>query len=191
MAVTKRRSTSTRKRRRKTTTTTPRKRRRRTTKPKGFLSEFMSPTEANAGFKATTSGLVGGGLFYGYHHLVEDNSPQWSSEVKNGIGVLAGFLIATKGKRPNTGAGMAGAAIFNYLGEQGFLNDNSTQMARMQYAQNLQNLPQTLSDDEMMYLAQQEQDMYLAQGQDNNNNMYLANQGGYQVSYAPNFAGTA
>lgn len=171
MAVTKRRKSTSRRTpaRRKTMSAAPRRKRRRT-KPKGFLSDFMNPAEAKAGFQSTTSGGVGGALMYLYNHFVQDNA--WSSEVKNGIAVLGAFGLATIGKKPNTGAGMAGAAIFNYMLEQGFLASGSSQVNRVRYADPLQNLPTALSEGDMMQLQ---------------DNMYLADNGGaYDVGYYPN-----
>lgn len=184
MAVTKQKRTQSKRRTPAKRKTTTKRRRRRMTKKKGFLSEIMTSTESKAGFQATTSGMIGGGIGYLYNHFVEDNN--WSSEVKCGLGALGGFLIASMGKRPNTGAGVAGSMTMLYMLEQGFLNDGaSREMKRINYADPLTNLPETLSEDEAMYL--QQNGMYLQQ--DDNGNMYLADENGYQVDYAPQFGG--
>ena len=142
-----------------TTRTTPTRRRRRT--KKSMLSDFMSPTMAKAGAKATISGAVGGA---GAGLLSKLLPATYTEKQKGGIQILAGFLTTTLVKLPNVGAGMSAIGMYNILTDAGFLSD-SGEYDSMSYAEDIEMLPPVLSEAEGMYL--QEQD-----------GMYLQDQGG-------------
>jgi hypothetical protein len=156
-------------RRRSTVAKRPAVRRRRPAK-KGLLSEMFSPVGAMNGAKTLLSGAVGGlgaGLL---GKLVPATTTPEMKAVYTGI---AGFGAATLLKMPNVGAGMAAVATFQLFQAKGMLSED------FEYAEDLQALPMVLSEDQAMFLAQN--NMYLAE----DGNMYLAENSGYGVGYFP------
>ena len=129
---------------------TPAKR-RKTTKKKGMLSA-MTGVEARNAFRSMASGAVGGTLYLVYEDQV-DLGVGSTPEKKGAIAVLGAYVLATMGKRPNTAAGIVGAAAYDFFKTKGLLEDSSdTQMKRMNYADPLKNVPIQLSDNQMLSL---------------------------------------
>lgn len=174
---TKSRPKSSVRRRRTTMSAAPRKRRvrRRKSTKKGFLSAVG--TETKAAFNSMVSGSVGGGLYLLYEDQTADAG---MTPEKKGLWALAGaYAVTVMGGKPNVGAGIMGAAAYDYFKTKGLLGDESEQMRRQQWADPLQNVPVMLSDNEM----------YLAAGGDPNfalsqSNMDLAD------NYLPAYADT-
>ena len=128
----------------------PVKKRKRATK-KGFLSQIGGVDGRNA-FKSMASGAVGGTLYLVYEDQVDLGAS--TPEKKGAVAVLGAYFLATMGKRPNTAAGIVGAAAYDFFKEKGLLGDPAdVQMSRVEYADPLQNIPTMLSDNDM-YLAQ-------------------------------------
>ena len=168
--------------------TTIRKRSRR----RSGLSEIITNLEAKAGFNIVLNGAAGGLAFYGLEELFPASMPSktrllWSAAVA--------FGVATIGKAPYVGAGIASVTAYKALVEMGLLNDDA-------YADPLEQLPMVLDAegnpmmlndhnqqtggmylDENGYYLNEEGAYYL----DENGN-YLQ-QSDYQVDYAPNFSG--
>ena len=91
----------------------PKRRRKRTPAKKGFLSDFGSVQNQNT-FKSMLSGAVGGGLYLVYEDQVsfgEETSP----ERKLLFASLGAYAFSIMGKRPNTGAGIMGAAAYDFF----------------------------------------------------------------------------
>lgn len=148
-APTRRRTTKAK----KTTTT---RRRRRATKNKG-LSDFFTNAQAKNTMSNMANGAVGAGIYYAYKEKVElqNDTPE-----KRGVIAAAGaFLVGATMGKANIASGIIGAAAFDYFSAKDFLNDPMpTEMARQQYVNEqtfYDNLPETLSDGEMMNLADQ------------------------------------
>jgi len=138
---------------------TPVRRRRRATQKKGFLSDLTSAENRNA-FKSLASGAIGGGLYAVYDEHVNLNGA--TTEKRALFAGIGAYVIAVMGKRPNVAAGILGAAAADFIREKDLLSDApDTQMARMSYADPLQNIPIMMSDDQM-YLAANGSDMNLA-----------------------------
>ena len=156
--------------RRAYTKTTPTRRRRRA--KKSMLSDFMSPTMAKAGAKATISGAVGGA---GAGLLSKLLPSSYTEKQKGGLQILAGFLTTTLVKLPNVGAGMSAIGMYNILTDAGFLADGGDYES-MDYAEDIEMLPPVLSEQEGMYL--QEQDGMYLQDQ---NGMYLQDDNPFSV----------
>lgn len=159
---------------------TPRRRRRRTTKKKGFLSDFTSVENRNA-FNTMVSGTVGGGLYLVYEDQVTISGT--TPEKKVGLAVLGAYFIGVMGKKPNVSAGVMGAAAYDFFKAKGLLQDNMdlqdpayNQMMRQNYADPLENVPLTLSDDAMMLAQSGQMSLQDAEELDN--------------SYLPNYADT-
>jgi len=161
--------------------------RRRRPAKKGMLSS-MTGAEGRNAFRSMVSGAVGGGLYLVYEDQV-DLGTNSTPEKKGALAVLGAYVLATMGKKPNMAAGITGAAAYDFFKEKGLLNDpGDVQYSRMEWADPLQNVPMTLSDDQM-YLAQGGafgDDMYLAE-----NDMYLAaDQYEDMNEYQPDYAAT-
>lgn len=135
----------------------PAKRKRRSpAKRKGFLSA-MTGAEGKNAFRALASGGVGGTLYLIYEDQVDLGTTTNIPEKKAAIAIFGAYLLATMGKKPDTAAGIAGAALYDFFKTKGLLSDASgTQMARMNYADPLKNIPEQLSDNDM-YLMQSNQ----------------------------------
>lgn len=157
----------TRKRNRSTTTTT-RRRRRTTTRSKGLLSELWNPAMAQGGFKATASGAAGAGLTVLIDKGTQSLQPGWRHAINFG----GAFVMATLGKLPNTGAGMAGAALVLALQDAGMLSEGGYLEA--DYADPIESLPAVLNEngEPMDYLSEADE-------------MYLNEQGVYSLGYYP------
>jgi len=141
--------------------TTPAKKRKYTPKKRGMLSA-MTGAEGRNAFRQLASGVVGGGLYLIYEDQV--TIPGSTPEKKAVIAVVGAYILATMGKRPNVASGIIGAAAYDFFKVKGLLSDSAdTQMKRMKYADPLQNVPVSLSDDAML-LAQSGQ-MNLADAQ--------------------------
>jgi len=132
---------------------TPMKRKRSSNpRKKGYLSA-MTGVESRNAFRSLASGTIGGGLYLVYEDQVDLGTGS-TPEKKGAIAAIGAFVLATMGKRPNVAAGIIGAASYDFFKTKGLLSDSSdTQMARMQYADPLQNIPIQLSDNQM-YLTQ-------------------------------------
>jgi len=192
-------TTPVKRRKRRTAKAAPRKRRRTTLKKKGMLSELFNPMMASAGFKSTLSGAVGGGAA----GLLENMFPETMNEKTRSYWLIGGgFLLATVGKVPNVGAGMAGVGTYQLMGASGYLGEHDENEDFM-YAEEIENLPPVLDENGMDSLQEeeeyyeedmeddlldeddylQEEDDYLQDEQD-----YLQ-EGEYGVGYYPNFGG--
>jgi len=165
--------------RRRNATTTPTRRRRRTTKKKGFLSEISSVENRNA-FSTMVSGSLGGLGYLVYEDQVTITN--MTPERKGGLAVLGAYFVGVMGKKPNISAGIMGAAAYDFFKAKGLLQDDYlqdpayTQMQRQAYADPLQNVPMTLSDDAMMLAQSGEMSLQEASDMDN--------------SYLPDYADT-
>ena len=149
--------------------TTPTRRRRRA--KKSMLSDFMSPTMAKAGAKATISRAVGGA---GAGLLSKLLPATYTEKQKGGIQILAGFLTTTLVKLPNVGAGMSAIGMYNILTDAGFLSEGGDYES-YNYAEEIEMLPPVLSEQEGMYLQEQE-GMYLQ-----DSGMYLQDDNPFSV----------
>jgi len=135
-------------RRRRTLSAAKPKRRRRSTRKKGFLSAMGA--QASSAARSMGSGAVGGGLYALYEAKIDMTT--WTPEKKGMFALLGSYVLTVYGSKPNVGAGIAGAAFYDYAKTTGLLGDESEQMNRQQWADPLQNVPVMLSENEM-YLA--------------------------------------
>jgi hypothetical protein len=158
---TTRRKTAAPARRRRTTAKAP-VRRRRATK-KGLLSEMFNPAMASGAAKTLLSGAVGG---LGAGLLGKVLPATTSVEMRAGYTLAAGFLTSTVFKLPNVGAGMAAVAVKELMSAKGLLAEGAN------YANGLDSLPMVLNENEALYLQE-------------NNEMFLAENYGYDVGYYP------
>jgi hypothetical protein len=149
-------------RRRRTTTLKAAPRRRRTTK-KGLLSELTNPAMVQGAAKTLLSGAVGG---LGAGLLSKVLPASTSQEMRAAYTLGAGFFTSTIFKLPNVGAGMAAVAVRDLLSAKGLLAEGAN------YANSIDSLPMVLNEGEAMYLQE-------------NSDMYLAEDFGYNVGYYP------
>lgn len=157
----------------------PVRRRRRSTAKKGFLSQIGGVESRNA-FRSMASGAVGGTLYLVYEDQVDIQN--MTPEKKGAIAAVGAYFLAVMGKKPNTAAGIVGAAAYDFFKVKGLLNDPmQTQMSRINYANDLSNIPEMLSD-EQMYLASDDMDLQ--------DDMYLAEDMYLQDQYLPDYAAT-
>lgn len=162
--------------RRRNASKSPVRRRRRTTKKKGFLSEFGG-VEDKAAFRTLVSGTVGGTAYLIYEDQVDTAS--MTPERKGLLAVVGAYAIARLGKKPETAAGVVGAAAYDFFKVKGLLGDGAgVQTDRMNWADPLNNVPVSLSEDEMLYLSQ---------GGDPN---LLLSENNAEEQYLPNYAAT-
>ena len=137
-------------------------RRRRTTK-KGLLSELTNPAMVQGAAKTLLSGAVGG---LGAGLLNKVLPATTSQEMRAAYTLGAGFFTSTVFKLPNVGAGMAAVAVRDLLSAKGLLAEGAN------YADSMDSLPMVLNEGEAMYLQE-------------NSDMYLADDYGYNVGYYP------
>ena len=170
---------------RKTTTAVTRKKRRSPAKKKGLLAglgDFGSVENRNT-FRTMVSGSVGGMLYQIYDAQV--TIPAETPEKKLLYAAAGAYLLSMMGKKPSVAAGALGAATYDFFKEKGFLADGplSSQVGRQQWADPLQNIPVTLSDNQMMSLqaGMHDNGMYLQ-----DDNMALQD-GQYLPDYAPTY----
>jgi len=149
--------------RRRRTTAKAAPRRRRTTRSKGLLSEMIKPAQVQGAAKVLLSGAVGG-LGAGLLNKVLPAST--SVEMRAAYTLGAGFFTSTVFKLPNVGAGMAAVAVKELLNAKGLLAEGAN------YADSMDSLPMVLNENEAMYLQE-------------NNEMFLAEDYGYNVGYYP------
>lgn len=165
MAVRKRKSTARRTsapRRRRTTMKAP-VRRRRTSRKKGLLSEVFNTASATGGAKVLISGAAGG---IGAGLLGKVLPVSTTVEMRAAYTLAAGFVTSTLLKLPNVGAGMAAVAVRDLALSKGLLSEGYS------YADSMSSLPMVLNENEAMYLQE-------------NSDMYLADDYGYNVGYYP------
>ena len=149
--------------RRRRTATKAAPRRRRSTSKKGLLSEMFNPAQAQGAAKVLLSGAVGG-LGAG---LLQKVLPATTSVEMRAVYTLgAGFVTSTAFKLPQVGAGMAAVAVRDLLNAKGLLAEGAN------YADPMDSLPMVLNEGEAMYLQE-------------NNDMFLAQNYGYDVGYYP------
>ena len=160
--TTARRKTTAPARRRRVTTMKAAPRRRRTVK-KGLLSELTNPAQVQGAAKTLLSGAVGG---LGAGLLNKILPATTSVEMRAAYTLGAGFLTSTVFKLPNVGAGMAAVGVSNLLSAKGLLSEGAN------YASEMDSLPMVLNEDEAMFLQE-------------NNDMFLAEDYGYNVGYYP------
>jgi hypothetical protein len=137
-------------------------RRRRTTK-KGLLSELTNPAMVQGAAKTLLSGAVGG---LGAGLLNKVLPATTSQEMRAAYTLGAGFFTSTIFKLPNVGAGMAAVAVRDLMSAKGLLAEGAN------YADSMDSLPMVLNEGEAMYLQE-------------NSDMYLADDYGYNVGYYP------
>ena len=137
-------------------------RRRRTTK-KGLLSELTNPAMVQGAAKTLLSGAVGG---LGAGLLNKVLPATTSQEMRAAYTLGAGFFTSTIFKLPNVGAGMAAVAVRDLMSAKGLLAEGAN------YADSMDSLPMVLNEGEAMYLQE-------------NSDMYLADDFGYNVGYYP------
>jgi len=130
------------------------------------------------------SGTVGGALYQIFDAQV--TIPAETPEKKLLYAGLGCYLLSMMGKRPQVAAGAMGAAAYDFFKAKGFLEDGpwGSQVSRQQWADPLQNIPVTLSDDQAMSLqaGMHENGMYLQ-----DHNMNLQDAGG---QYLPDYYAT-
>jgi len=114
-------------------------RRRAPVRKKGMLSEMFNPAMAQAGFKSTLSGAMGGGIAALMDKFIPAPDPNVSALYK----LAGGFVMATMGRVPNVGAGIAGVGVYQLIQNSGMLNDDSN----VSYAEDLELLPIVMNDD--------------------------------------------
>ena len=159
---TTRRKTAAPARRRRTAAKAP-VRRRRSTAKKGLLSEMFNPAMATGAAKTLLSGAVGG---LGAGLLGKVLPATTSVEMRAAYTLGAGFFTSTVFKLPNVGAGMAAVAVKELMSAKGLLAEGAN------YADPMDSLPMVLNENEAMYLQE-------------SNDMYLAEDLGYNVGYFP------
>jgi hypothetical protein len=151
MAARKRAATPARRRkraatpaRRKTTT------RRRTTRRKG-MGDLFSRNEAQAGFEM----LVGVGAGYVLAEqggkFLNPNGDKNLLEIAAKIG--GGFLVATTGRMPNLGAGIAASGVKKILEKNQGLADNGQKVQYLAEQPQIRKSNYVLADNGEMYLA--------------------------------------
>jgi hypothetical protein len=160
--TTRRKSAAPARRRRSVAKAAPRRRRRSTSK-KGLLSEMFNPAMASGAAKTLLSGAVGG---LGAGLLGKVLPATTGVEMRAGYTLAAGFITSTVFKLPNVGAGMAAVAVKELLTAKGLLAEGAN------YADSIDSLPMVLNEGEAMYLQE-------------SNDMYLAEDYGYNVGYYP------
>lgn len=165
---------------RKRNSSKPTRRRRTTRRRKKGLLSMPSQAESRAAFRSMASGTIGGGLYLIYEDQVDLGSGS-TPEKKGAIAALGAYFLSTWGQKPNVAAGVMGAAAYDFFKEKGLLEDSAaTQMKRMNYADPLSNVPIMMNDDQM----------YLAQGGAQGEDMYLQESGPFAEGYQPHYADT-
>jgi len=168
----------------------PRAKRKPSRRRKG-LSEIITNLEAKTGFNNVVNGAAGGLIAYGLDDILPNSMNNrmrllWTAAIA--------FGVATVGKAPYVGAGIAGVAAYKGLIEMGLLNEKP-------YADPLEKLPMVLdAEGNPMMLDQSPETggMYLDEEGyylDENGELYLDENGNYlqeasyQVPYATDFSG--
>lgn len=151
-----RKKTTTR-RRSTTMSAKPRTVRKISRKKGGLLSELYNPKMAKAGATASLSGAVGGA---GYG-LMSKFMPEATITKKLGFGLIGSFITATVLQKPNLGAGISGAAVFDAMQQNGMLAENS--MRNHKYADKIKSLPMVLDENGNELFLSQDDNMYLSE----------------------------
>lgn len=88
------------------------RKKRRAHKPKGMLSEMMSPERAQKTAGAIISGAIGGGAINVASKLIPN---KWGNGARVLTGALLSFTTGVVFNMPNLSAGMAGATAYQIL----------------------------------------------------------------------------
>jgi len=145
-----------RRRRSATLSAKPRARKKVTRRKKGMLSELFNPAMAKAGATSVLSGGVGGA---GYG-LMTKFLPEASVTKKIGFGMVGSFITAVLLQKPNIGAGISGATVFDAMKTQGMLAEN---MTAHKYANQVKSLPMVLDENGNELLLSNDDNMLLSE----------------------------
>lgn len=146
---------------------------KKTAKKKGFLNDFMTPSEAKGGTDVLMSGAGAAFLINAADRLI--GTAGIITEKRKPIAYIAGgFLVATMGGRPYMGAGMTAIGVDRLLqrlttkplADNGYLMDGH-------YVDNIEKLPPVLD----------------AYGQPMDDNGGYLQDGGYGMPYLPSYTG--
>lgn len=182
----KRKNSTTPSKRRTTLSASPSKRkttRRKPSRRRSGLAEIITNLEAKTGFENVARGAAGGLIGYGLEEILPATM---GNRQKLFWGAVASFGLATIGKSPYMGAGLAGVIGYKALAEIGFLNENyADPLEQLPMVLDADGNPMMLNEDETggLYLDENGDPMYL---DENGDPMYL-DEDGYQVAYAPDF----
>jgi len=158
--------------------TTPVSRKRKYTRRKSGLSELFTPEQSRGAARAAGLGALGGGLASLAEKVMKPTTPEPTKIIYLALGA---FGLATVGKAPYMAAGVAGVVGYKVMSEAG-LSEGETD-----YADPIQKLPAVLdASGQPMQLSEDAEtgNIYL----EADDNDYLQEEG-YQVQYAPDFAG--
>jgi len=138
-------------------TSKPRSVKRINRKSNSFLSEMFNPKMAKAGATATLSGGIGGA---GYG-LMTKFMPDATVTKKIGFGIVGSFVTAVLLQKPNVGAGISGATVFDAMKTQGMLAEKS--MQNHKYANQIKALPMVLDENGNELNLSQSDNMFLSE----------------------------
>jgi len=137
--------------------------RRTTRRKKTGLSELFNPKMAQAQFKTTAVGGLGGAGAA----LIYSVTPNWQPWQRLAAGLGASFVTGVLGRMPDLSAGMAGGTTACALISSGTIT--MSEMSQHNYAKGIEQLPMVLNENGDELYLQEGEDLYLQE----DDNMYL------------------